>query len=97
MTMSNNNLNQFKEIIFDDLIREDLKKQKEMLNEKEIKNIILNFNNKSFSKEELLSIFDYIFLEYKKKIILRNISNEDYDYIKKLGAYLELMKNNKNI
>ena len=95
--MSNNNLSQFKEIIFDDLIREDLKKQKEMLNEKEIKNIILNFNNKSFSKEELLSIFEYIFLEYKKKIILRNISNEDYDYIRKLGAYFELMKNNKNI
>ena len=62
MTMSNNNLNQFKEIIFDDLIREDFKKQKEMLNQKEIKNIILNFNNKSFSKEELLSIFEYIFL-----------------------------------
>ena len=59
--MSNNNLNQFKEIIFDDLIREDLKRQKEMLNEKEIKNIILNFNNKSFSKEELYQYLNIYF------------------------------------
>ena len=73
----------------------DLEKQKRMLNEKEKADIILNFNKKNFSKEKLESIFKYIFLEYKKKIILRNILDENYEYIKKLEAYFEIIKNNK--
>ena len=93
--MSNNDLNQFKEINFNDLIKVDLEKQKRMLNEKEKADIILNFNKKNFSKEKLESIFKYIFLEYKKKIILRNILDENYKYIKKLEAYFEIIKNNK--
>ncbi|ASG29189.1 hypothetical protein [Fusobacterium polymorphum] len=93
--MSNNDLNQFKEINFNDLIKVDLEKQKRMLNEKEKADIILNFNKKNFSKEKLESIFKYIFLEYKKKIILRNILDENYEYIKKLEAYFEIIKNNK--
>ena len=96
--MTNNDLNLSKEINFDDLVMaEGLGKYKKIFNKKETENIILNFDNKKFNRKDLELIFKDIFLNFEKKIILRNILDENYEYIRKLEAYFELIKNNKNI
>jgi hypothetical protein len=96
--MTTNDLNQSKEINFNDLVVEEgLGKYKKIFNKKEIENVILNFNNKKFNKKDLELIFKDIFLNFEKKIILRNILDENYEYIRKLETYFELIKNNKNI
>ena len=53
--------------------------------------------DKKFNKKDLELIFKDIFLNFEKKIILRNILDENYEYIRKLETYFELIKNNKNI
>ena len=77
--MTTNDLNQSKEINFNDLVVEEgLGKYKKIFNKKEIENVILNFNNKKFNKKDLELIFKDIFLNFEKKIILRNILDENY-------------------
>lgn len=88
--MTNDNL-QYEEIYFNDFIKADLKGKKKMLDKRD--NIILNFNNKHFDEKTLKLAFEYIFETDIKKIVLRNISEQNYGYIKKLQIYFQITKN----
>ncbi|WP_338934209.1 hypothetical protein [Fusobacterium polymorphum] len=88
--MKNDNL-QYEEIYFNDLIEAYLKEKKKILDKRD--NIILNFNNELFDEKILKLAFEYIFETDIKKIILRNILEQNYEYIKKLQVYFQITKN----
>lgn len=60
-----------------------IKEIKDVLNEKEDHQVVIDFQNIGFKKEELEDIFDFM-IKYKKNkiILLRNITDENYLLIK---------------
>ncbi|MHB9297666.1 hypothetical protein ACW0S4_04205 [Fusobacterium polymorphum] len=85
------------ELNFNEIVSLNLEEQKEVINQKmESENtdgVIINFGKKDFSKEDIKPIFSYIIeTSYEKPIILRNVTDENYRYIKKLQYFYEVIK-----
>lgn len=80
---------------FKEILKIKLKKDKEIYLKKflKVKNkfVIIDFENQSYTIQILNEIFNLLFdLQKKKSFILRNIQEQDYQYILMLNTFWEI-------
>ena len=89
-------MNDYTVLKFKELINKD----KEFFIEKIEKNknevLIIDFENEELEIQTHSELFDYVFLESKKRIICRNISNKSFELIRMWQTFCDIEKRNKN-
>ena len=88
-------------IKFDKIIKLPIKEQKQEINDriKSVSNrwLAIDFEKKEFPLEKINSLFSYIISEsYDKSIILRNITDLNYQFIKILEPLYKTEKKDNN-
>lgn len=77
-----------------------LNKNKEFFIEKIEKDknevLIIDFENKELEIQTHSELFDYLFLESKKRIICRNISDKSFELIRMWETFCDIEKRTKN-
>jgi len=58
--------------------------------------LIIDFENKELEIQTHSELFDYLFLESKKRIICRNISDKSFELIRMWQTFCDIEKRNKN-
>nr|DAN46452.1 MAG TPA: hypothetical protein [Caudoviricetes sp.] len=58
--------------------------------------LIIDFENKELEIQTYSELFDYLFLESKKRIICRNISDKSFELIRMWQTFCDIEKRNKN-
>lgn len=58
--------------------------------------LIIDFENKELEIRTHSELFDYLFLESKKRIICRNISDKSFELIRMWQTFCDIEKRNKN-
>lgn len=91
------NLDKYKLINYDFLIHQKLKEQIRILNNNVIKGVILDFEHKKVNLDKLKNLIIYLYCVYDKQIILRNILQENYDFIRMWEMYFEVNHKIKQI
>lgn len=93
----NNNLNKYKLVNYDFLIHQKLKEQIKILNDNVEKGVILDFEHKEVDSNKLKNLVIYLYCVYDKQIILRNILQKSYDFIRMWEMYFEINHKIKQI
>jgi hypothetical protein len=93
----NNNLDKYKLINYDFLIHQKLKEQIKILNDNVEKGVILDFEHKEVDSNKLKNLVIYLYCVYDKQIILRNILQKNYDFIRMWEMYFEVNHKIKQI
>ena len=93
--MKNNLYENIPILNFKEILKIKLKKDKEIYLKKflKVKNkfVIIDFENQSYTIQILNEIFNLLFdLQKKKSFILRNIQEQDYQYILMLNTFWEI-------
>lgn len=86
----NNNLDKYKLVNYDFLIHQKLKEQIKILNDNVEKGVILDFEHKELDSNKLKNLVIYLYCVYDKQIILRNILQKNYDFIRMWEMYFEI-------
>ena len=58
--------------------------------------LIIDFESKELEIQTHSELFDYLFLESKKRIICRNISDKSFELIRMWQTFCDIEKRNKN-
>lgn len=58
--------------------------------------LIIDFENEELKIQTHSELFDYLFLESKKRIICRNISDKSFELIRMWQTFCDIEKRNKN-
>lgn len=93
----NNNLDKYKLVNYDFLIHQKLKEQIKILNDNVEKGVILDFEHKELDSNKLKNLVIYLYCVYDKQIILRNILQKNYDFIRMWEMYFEINHKIKQI
>ena len=81
---------------FKDFLNKDKSFFKEKIEKDKNEVLIIDFENEELEIQTHSELFYYIFLEYKIRIICRNISDKSFELIRMWQTFCDIEKRNKN-